>query len=142
MLDFESEIFIWIGSKVPNTVVVTCFKHVADTIRGTNGKGKNRRNKISLSMTNQGFEPEVFKNAFPSWDAFPRAGIDDEEISEEDEDENTSESGSGSNAGASDNEGSSTAAATNVSDANVGVLTEEAKKHLASYISESFWINL
>ena len=39
-------------------------------------------------MTNQGFEPEVFKNAFPSWDAFPRAGIDDEEISEEDEDEN------------------------------------------------------
>ena len=65
-----------------------------------------------------------------------------DELGEEDEDENTSESGSGSNAGASDNEGSSTAAATNVSDANVGVLTEEAKKHLASYISESFWINL
>ena len=140
MLDFESEIFIWIGSKVPNTVVVTSFKHVANTIRGTNGKGKNRRNKISLSMTNQGFEPEVFKNAFPSWDAFPRTGIDDGEISEEDE--ASSESGSGSNAGGSDNEGSSTAAASNVPDVSVVDLTEEAKKHLASYISESFWINL
>ena len=142
MLDFESEIFLWIGSKVNNTVLVNCFKHVANTIRGTNGKGKKRRNKISLSMTNQGFEPEVFKSAFPSWDAFPRTGIDDDEIGEEDEDEVSSHSGSGSNSDDNDNEGSSTAAATNVSEANTAALTDEAKKHLASYISESFWINL
>ena len=51
---------------------------------GVHSKGKHRHEKIAISLTFQGFEPDVFKTAFPVWLAFPRVGIDvNAEISEE-----------------------------------------------------------
>ena len=69
MLDFDSEIFVWIGKDVPQDKVVQSFKHVGQAANGVHSKGKRRRDKIAFSITYQGFEPEVFKTAFASWDS-------------------------------------------------------------------------
>ena len=50
MLYFESDIFVWIGDKVPGQAKINCFKHVGKAARAVNSKGKNRRDKISFSI--------------------------------------------------------------------------------------------
>ena len=60
MLDFDSEIFIWIGSAVPKDKIVTCFKHVGNACMGVHGKGKRRIESIAFSVVYQGYEPQVF----------------------------------------------------------------------------------
>ena len=91
MLDFDSEVYIWVGSLVPMDKIVTCFNHCGHAIIGVHSKGRRRRDKAAFAFTFQGFEPEVFKAAFPSWVAFPRSGIDDHVGISEDsnEDENS-----------------------------------------------------
>ena len=85
MLDFDSSVFLWIGREVPDRALAIVYKYVANALRGIHAKGKRRFDKISFHITNQGFEPEVFKRAFPSWEPFPRPGLDDDaDISEED----------------------------------------------------------
>lgn len=87
MLDFDSEIFIWIGSAVPKDKIVTCFKHVGNACMGVHGKGKRRAEAITFSVVYQGFEPHVFTQAFAAWEPFKKAGADDagDEIQEESE---------------------------------------------------------
>lgn len=88
VLDFDSDIFVWIGSKVKGELVVESFKKIGQAVEAIHSKGRRRKEKASFSITYQGFEPTVFKNAFPVWEAFPREGIDNDigEISEEDSD--------------------------------------------------------
>ena len=114
LLDYDSEVIVWVGNKVPADRYVQCFKKVGHCVRGVSSKGHKRRDKISFSFTYQGFEPEIFKSAFSVWEPFPRTGIDEEDdhISEEsDSSEGNSDGGSG---GEESKSGStSTAAATN-----------------------------
>ena len=88
----------------------------------------------------QGFEPEVFKNAFPIWEPFPRPGIDDSDAINEEDEDSDSQSSQGSQEERKDG-GSSTAAATNVDSAHLVELSADQKKKVAANISESFWIN-
>ena len=78
MLDFDSEIFVWVGNKVPAEKYVQCFKKVGNCARGVHPKGHKRRDMIAFSFTFQGFEPEIFKQAFPTWKNFARVGLDDD----------------------------------------------------------------
>ena len=135
-LDFDSDIFLWIGSKVPKDKIVTCFKHVDQACRSVHSKGKRRRDRINFSITYEGFEPEIFKQAFPSWTPFKRPGLDDNEnISEEDEDSdsNSDKSSDGKSAGEEKKE--------DVKEESKE-LSESQKKVLAGYLPEDFWINV
>ena len=95
LLDYDSEVFIWIGSKVPSGVTVDSITNAGLAVQSVHCKGRKRRDKISFSFVRQGFEPEVFKQAFPAWEPFPRVGLDDDQISEE-ESGSDSESEAGS----------------------------------------------
>ena len=140
MLDFHSEVIVWVGSKVSAAQYVQCFKYVGQCARAVSSKGKRRRERITFSMTMQGFEPEVFKNAFPIWEPFPRPGIDDSDAINEEDEDSDSQSSQGSQEERKDG-GSSTAAATNVDSAHLVELSADQKKKVAANISESFWIN-
>ena len=143
MLDFDSEIIVWVGNKVPQEKYVSCFKKVGNCARGIHPKGHKRRDKIAFSFVLQGFEPEIFKQAFPTWRNFKRPGLDDDD----DEDDHISEESSGESDDEDSGEGNaktnkteaSTAAATDMS--NSVYLTEAQKRQVASYLPESFWIN-
>lgn len=112
MLDFDSEVFVWMGSKVPKDKMVNCFKYVGQCTRAVSCKGKRRLERISFAITYQGYEPEIFKNAFHHWVPFNREGIDDvDAISEGDESNSESSDEEKKN---KTNDGASTAAATNV----------------------------
>ena len=117
MLDFDSEVFVWVGSKVPSEKYVQCFKKVGNCARSVSSKGHKRRDKVAFSFTWQGFEPEIFKTAFPAWTNFARAGIDAEDadhISEESDGDSQSNSDNAEEESKANTEGgSSTAAATN-----------------------------
>ena len=113
-MDFDSEIIVWVGNKVPQEKFVSCFKKVGNCARGIHPKGHKRVDKIAFSFTLQGFEPEIFKQAFPSWRNFKRAGVDDDDdhISEESSNESDDEDSEGN---AKENKTDSTAAATDMS---------------------------
>ena len=94
MLDYDSEVFIWVGKDVPNDKLSRVYNKAARAIRAVSCKGKKRIQSITISLTFQGYEPEAFKSAFKSgWEPFQRPGIDDNVIAESD-----SESG-GENSG-------------------------------------------
>ena len=86
----------------------------------------------------QGYEPEIFKQAFPNWEPFARKN--EGEISEEDESDSDSSDGSAS--GKDTGDGKSTAAATEADKALASELTPAEKRKIGSYTPESFWINL
>jgi len=134
MLDYDSDVFVWMGKDVPGEAKVSCFKHVGHAARGVHCKGKNRRDRISFSFVQQGFEPKVFTDAFPRWEPFPREGIDDDDnqISEESEESKSdSDSETESKKISTSATGKSTAAA---SESVAAVeLTDEQKKKMASY---------
>jgi hypothetical protein len=50
MLDFDSEVYIWVGSLVPKNKVVCCFEHCINALRGVHSKAKRRRDKIAFSL--------------------------------------------------------------------------------------------
>ena len=85
MLDYESEVFIWIGSNVKKTVIPHFAGAAGQAMTSINSKGAARMRKITLSMIWQGDEPLAFTNAFKKWEPFPKQGLVDEkaEISEE-----------------------------------------------------------
>mmetsp|Transcript_25480 Transcript_25480/g.34037 ORF Transcript_25480/g.34037 Transcript_25480/m.34037 type:complete len:266 (+) Transcript_25480:3381-4178(+) len=143
MIDHESEVFIWVGSKVPGEIVIDSIQKVGQAAHSVHGKGKQRRDKISFSFVRQGFEPEIFKNIFPKWEPFSRTGLDEFEISEEDEESDRDGSGSdgGNITAAKKGKGDSTAATTEAEDPKQVALTSDQKKTLTSYLSESVWIN-
>ena len=64
MLDYGSQIFLWVGSKVPPNRVVGVFKFAGRAIKAINSRGSFRLRKIALSLIFEGFEPEEFKRAF------------------------------------------------------------------------------
>lgn len=84
----------------------------------------------------QGYEPDIFKKIFPRWNAFGKANLDNFEISEEDSDSDDSGSSDGATSKAK-----STAAATDVASELAKDLTADQKKHIASYLPESVWLN-
>ena len=51
MLDFESEVYIWVGSLVPKDKLVSCFEHCINALRSVHSKAKRRRDKIAFSLT-------------------------------------------------------------------------------------------
>ena len=85
MLDFDSEVFIWVGKDVPNNTLARVYNKAARAIRAVSCKGKKRIQNMTISLTFQGYEPETFKSAFKSgWEPFQRPGIDDKTINESD----------------------------------------------------------
>jgi len=85
MLDFDSDIFVWVGRDVSASTLIDSLQKVNQAARSVHSKGEKRLKKVSFNFVRQGFEPDVFKNAFSSWEPFAREGLDDEEISEEEE---------------------------------------------------------
>ena len=84
MLDYDSEVFIWVGSSVPNDKISLVYSRAARAINAICSKGKKRVQSISISLTHQGFEPDAFKSAFTGgWIPFPKPGVDDKVIGEE-----------------------------------------------------------
>ena len=51
MLDFDSEVLIWVGRDVPRDIYVTCFKHCGQALRAVHSKGSQRRDNISFGFT-------------------------------------------------------------------------------------------
>ena len=83
LLDYDSEVFIWVGKDVPKEAQVKIPKQAARAIKAINPKGRYRMDNITVSITFQGYEPEVFKSAFKgTWEPFQRQGIDDATINE------------------------------------------------------------
>ena len=77
LLDYDSEVFIWVGKDVPKNDFHRVHGKAARAVRAINCKGRRRLQQITLAITFQGYEPEVFKSAFSKWDPFLRPGIDD-----------------------------------------------------------------
>ena len=78
MLDFESEVFVWIGKLVPKNKQTYALKIAIDAIQAVNSKGQSRLEKITISIVHYGFEPDIFKSAFrQGWSRLDQPGIDD-----------------------------------------------------------------
>ena len=91
LLDYDSEVFIWVGKDVPDTKLTRVYARAARAIRAISCKGKKRVMNITISLTFQGYEPTAFQQAFTrGWEPFPRQGIDNQ-ISEADESESSDE---------------------------------------------------
>lgn len=51
LLDFDSEVLIWVGKDVPKSAYVTCFKHCGHAMHAVHSKGHYRRDKIAFGFT-------------------------------------------------------------------------------------------
>jgi hypothetical protein len=81
MLDFTSEIIIWVGSTVKKQIMRKVFQLAQFTVKHYDPRGKQRLQKVTVSLTYEGFEPELFKQAFKNdWKPFAKPT---EDISEE-----------------------------------------------------------
>ena len=137
MLDFDSEVFIWVGKDVPSKMLSRVYNKAARAIRAVSCKGKKRIQNITISLTFQGYEPEAFKSAFKSgWEPFQRPGIDDKTINESDsESSKDEEEESKTQFVDSDTE-------TNENQANWKVgLSKKDLELIAESIPDSHWIN-
>lgn len=136
MLDFDSEVYIWVGSRVHFKKYVKCFAFVGKCARAVNCKGSKRRDKISFGITFQGFEPDIFKSAFKTWSDFPRPGVTEEEVDDAIEEESSGEESDGN----TESSQATKATTSGVPETASGQMSREEKKQLASMQPESFWI--
>ena len=142
VVDHESDIFVWIGSKVKGEKVVDSIQKVGQAVHAINGKGRQRRDKISFSFVRQGYEPDIFRKIFPRWESFAKSEMENYEISEEDSDEDSEPSGSDDGEGSkATSKAKSTAAATETASEVQRELTADQKKRVASYMPEAVWLN-
>ena len=72
MLDYESEVFIWVGRNVPKESVNKVFRASGLAVAAVSCKGMARMRKISMSLTWQGYEPQAFTRAFKTWEPFEK----------------------------------------------------------------------
>ena len=142
VVDHESDIFVWIGSKVKGEKVVDSIQKVGQAVHAINGKGRQRRDKISFSFVRQGYEPDIFRKIFPRWESFAKSETENYEISEEDSDEDSEPSGSDDGEGSkATSKAKSTAAGTETASEVQRELTADQKKRVASYMPEAVWLN-
>ena len=93
LIDYESEAFVWVGKKVPKDVLTDSFSLALSAMENIHCCGKERIKRVTLSMVNYAYEPQIFKTAFKSgWIDFSRpdqahGGTIQEESSESDQDE-------------------------------------------------------
>lgn len=63
MLDFDSDIILWIGSKVESKFKRMMFR-LANAALAVIYPKSHHRDGVSMSITFEGYEPEVFTSAF------------------------------------------------------------------------------
>lgn len=85
LLDFYSETFLWIGKKVQDKdrliVYPLAFQHLSIL---HHPHGKEIIERVSFSIVESGYEPEVFKSAFKGWQNFDHTPSSAATIVEED----------------------------------------------------------
>eukprot|EP00347_Sterkiella_histriomuscorum_P002563 403367666 len=95
LLDFCSEAFIWIGKKVADQDRLLVFQIAYQTICGLHPNDKDYIERMSISLIESGFEPELFKKSFKDgWQHFDHTtmvGIQESSEEESDKEESKQE---------------------------------------------------
>lgn len=86
LVDFEAEAFIWVGKKVQSEMTSDAYEKAMAAMTNLHSNGCKRMRVVTLNLIFQGYEPQMFRLAFGTWNPFEKPGWDDLEIKEERED--------------------------------------------------------
>lgn len=74
MLDFDSEVFIWVGMDVkPKSKIAQAYEMALQAMEAVHSRGKYRQRQATVSLVYYGYEPYVFREAFKKgWRIFDK----------------------------------------------------------------------
>lgn len=135
LLDFHSEAFIWVGRKVQAKDRALIYQLAFSLLAQLHQQNKDLiERSLTFSMIESGYEPELFKSAFPSWLNFDHAATSTITAIEEDSEEEAAEDGS-------DGEGETGAVVARGTAVATSGYVITARKRALNLLPENIWIN-